>query len=256
MPFIVGSLVGLLSYNLRKGVYETPVFESIAIKSRKQTKKELFSNLICNNPRLVLIGFSLTALSAVTVSLLLYLPSYFSLIAAHKNELAQQSYISTSTSFILLAVFSAFFGWLSDFFNRRMLLLVGSIASMLSATIVAILIHTDSTYFNLALTLLIPISVSIVNGVYAISIIELFPADFRSSGMGLSFNLGLALIGGISPLLFTYLINITGSVISPFGLFILCAVITFLGALKWTSNFEAGTPVTENTNNQLAHNPR
>ena len=55
--------------------------------------------------------------------------------------------------------------------------------------------------------------------------VSLFPHQYRYSGFGISFNIGISLFGGTTPLVLMWLVNKTGNFIAPawyyvFGAFV------------------------------------
>ncbi|ODN41755.1 MFS transporter [Piscirickettsia litoralis] len=178
----------------------------------------------------------LTALPAVTVSFILYLPTYISEIVL-ANSTMHTTYMNTTITFFLLALFSMLFGLISDYIGRKIVMVAGCVLSIIAGGVIFSFITDPSVLVITSLFIIIPITASLVNGVYAVSLVELFPAHCRNSGMGFSFNLGLAVIGGTAPFLFTYLIKLSGSIIAPYFLLATCALMSLIGALLWKSRF-------------------
>ncbi|QSH41928.1 MFS transporter [Lentisphaerota bacterium ZTH] len=232
IPFIAGFFLGIVSFFLRKRVYETAIYKDL--KTFDKISRFPLVKVIREEPALLFTGFGLTALSACTISLILYLPTYLISILGFE---AESSYLVTTTSFLILAVCSMIFGYVSDKAGRKIVLISGSVLSVFSGFAgFYMLIHAGHAWVY-AFSILIAVTVGMVNGAYGISIIELFPANVRASGMGLSFNMGLAIIGGLSPFLFTFLIKETGSPMAPYLLFLVCAVITGISGWHWKSSF-------------------
>jgi MFS transporter, MHS family, citrate/tricarballylate:H+ symporter len=59
----------------------------------------------------------------------------------------------------------------------------------------------------------------------------LMPPPLRTSGFALAFSLATALFGGFTPLISTYLIELTGNKASPAFWLILAAAVSLTGAL-------------------------
>jgi MHS family proline/betaine transporter-like MFS transporter len=59
----------------------------------------------------------------------------------------------------------------------------------------------------------------------------LFPTRTRYSGLALSYNLAVALCGGTTPLVATWLVTVTGSVLAPAYYLMAAALGTTLAAL-------------------------
>ncbi len=152
-----------------------------------------------------------------------------------------QHYISTTLSFFIYALGSMIFGALSDKLGRKCVMLIGCILTLFICGLIinkGNLTHLSATAAEILFAIILPLSVSLINGVYAISIIELFPSHIRNSGMGLSYNLGYALIGGTAPLLFTFLIQITKQSTAPLYLIVIYSLITLVGLYNYQSHFK------------------
>ena len=60
---------------------------------------------------------------------------------------------------------------------------------------------------------------------------ELFPTRTRYTGMAIAYNIGMALLGGTSPLVATGLIRLTGDVLAPAYYLIAAAAFTGVACL-------------------------
>jgi MHS family proline/betaine transporter-like MFS transporter len=61
--------------------------------------------------------------------------------------------------------------------------------------------------------------------------VELFPTRTRYSGLAVSYNLAAALCGGTTPLVATWLVNVTGSTLAPAYYLMAAALGTTIAAL-------------------------
>ncbi|MCP3966984.1 MAG: MHS family MFS transporter [Lentisphaerae bacterium] len=232
IPFIIGSAVSILSFFLRKKSYETSTYREM--KQANKIEKHPLLTIIREKPAHLAIGFGLTMLSGATISLFLYLPSFLHAILGYKP---QNSFLAATVSFLVLAVCSVIFSYVSDKIGRKVVLITGCVLSAISGyALFYMLAHNGYSSVPLFCTA-IAASVGMVYGVFGVSIIELFPANVRSTGMGVSYNLGLAIIGGLTPFLFTYFIKASGNTMAPYYVFLACAAITAISGLCWKSRF-------------------
>ena len=58
---------------------------------------------------------------------------------------------------------------------------------------------------------------------------ELFPSEVRTTGVSVAYNVGVTLLGGIAPLVLTWLLDITGSLNAPSLYYMGVAVISLVG---------------------------
>jgi hypothetical protein len=62
-------------------------------------------------------------------------------------------------------------------------------------------------------------------------LMELFPVGVRSTGVGLIYNVAVALFGGLAPFAITWLIAATGDKMSPVYYVVISALVGVLGLL-------------------------
>ncbi|MGR6902295.1 MFS transporter, partial [Glutamicibacter sp. BSL13] len=58
---------------------------------------------------------------------------------------------------------------------------------------------------------------------------NLFPAAIRGSGLSVTYNIGVTLLGGIAPLVLTWLLSVTGSLDAPSLYYMAIAMISLIG---------------------------
>jgi MHS family proline/betaine transporter-like MFS transporter len=58
---------------------------------------------------------------------------------------------------------------------------------------------------------------------------EMFPTNIRSTGMSISYNIGVTVFGGFAPLILTWLIAQTGSLLAPSYYYIVVAIVSLTG---------------------------
>ncbi|WP_232220803.1 MFS transporter [Legionella tunisiensis] len=78
IPFIIGFLLGIISYVIRKRAFETPIF--LTMLEKKGLQEKPLSTLLQSSRKELLRAFLLTAVSSSTISLFLYLPTYLSTV--------------------------------------------------------------------------------------------------------------------------------------------------------------------------------
>ena len=58
---------------------------------------------------------------------------------------------------------------------------------------------------------------------------EMFPTNIRSTGMSVAYNIGVTIFGGFAPLILTWLIASTGSLLAPSYYYVVVATVSLLG---------------------------
>jgi hypothetical protein len=57
----------------------------------------------------------------------------------------------------------------------------------------------------------------------------MFPTNIHSTGMSVSYNIGVTVFGGFAPLILTWLIASIGSLLAPSYYYVLVAVVSLIG---------------------------
>lgn len=208
LPFIAGGIFGLISYLLRRELHESSQFLAIENAVEKYPVITVFREQAAH----VLAGGVIIALcAAIVTSLFLFIPSYFSKVL----HLPANAYIWQRTAAITFgSVISLLFGYLSDFYNRKSLVTLMCLSTIILAyPIYLIYVNFPQYYYAafIASGFLLGFSAGVVPSLLA----ELFPTKIRYSGIAVAYNLGFAIFGGLTPFISLSLIYYTGWITTP-----------------------------------------
>ena len=208
IPFIIGGIFGLLSFALRRELHESSQFVAIEDCVEKFPIVTVLKQQFVN----VLAGSFITALCAVIVtSLFLFTPAYFTNVL----HLPANAYVWERTIAIAFgSCLSVFFGYMTDRINVKKLIRVLALMTMLLVyPIFIIYVFYPSLYAIafIASAILLGFSAGIIPRLLS----ELFPTQIRYSGIAVSYNLGFAVFGGLTPFISLSLIYYTGWVTIP-----------------------------------------
>jgi MHS family alpha-ketoglutarate permease-like MFS transporter len=190
IPFIIGALLSLIAFYIRRKLDETKAFEDIKTKKDKGTIRELLQY-----PKAILIVMGLTLGGTIAFyTFSIYMQKFLVNTAGFTKEQ------STGISFLTLLIFAGLqplFGLLSDHVGRKPLLLgFGVMGTLFTVPLLTSLSSVDS---DLHAFLLIMAGLLIVSGYTSINAIvkaELFPGEVRALGVGLPYALTTAIFGG------------------------------------------------------------
>jgi len=227
IPFLLGGLLGVLSFYLRRQLTETPIFLNYSKKLQDESIPLIVA--LKSHPKALLRGVALTALGATNISLLfLYVPTYFSSVLHYPKDLVNQ--LNTLNIFLFsgLLILTA---WLSDRLGRRLLLRIGSLGFVLLAYLLFFWLTEEKISHLIIVMIIFSVLGACVQGVFACTLIELFPTQIRYTGTALTYNLGFAIFGGLAPLTATYLISKTGDLAAPAYYLMAAAFLCFIATL-------------------------
>ena len=156
----------------------------------------------------VLVSAANTLGYAVTSYMPTYLTTTLHYDAAHGNLL-------TLPVLVLLSLSIPLSGRLSDRVGRRRVLFFGSGSAVVLALPAFLLLGKGSAATTMLGVLLLAIPVSLYVSNLASSLPALFPTSSRYGGMGLSYNLAVALFAGTAPFIMEALVSATGSALAP-----------------------------------------
>jgi MHS family proline/betaine transporter-like MFS transporter len=118
-------------------------------------------------------------------------------------------------AYTLFLVTGPLFGLMSDRFGRKPVLYLGSVTlAVLSVPAFLIAQHDNLGAAILGQALLV-LGVSMSGAGMAVSQAEMFPTQVRYSGASFAYNIAYAAFGGTAPLLCTFLIDRSGSLLTP-----------------------------------------
>ena len=206
VPFWVSLILLLIAFKARMALEETPIYLELS-RTEAQSKSPLRDNL--KDPetrkRMFLLFFCISAGGAV---LFFCVQVYTSIFLKTSVKLAPQlvDHLSIYATVALLPL-TVFAGWLSDKIGRKPVIVSGLILGAALILPAFNLLQTNSRSTLLVAMILIGLSaiLALVVGPQTALLAELFPAKTRNSAATLPHNLAAGWIGGLLPLIITWL---------------------------------------------------
>lgn len=210
IPFFIGCLIVPFIFVIRRSLQETQAF---AQRRHHPSTAEILTT-VAANWRIVLLGMMLTTMTTVTFYMItVYTPTFGK--AVLKLSEADSLIVTLCvalTNFIWLPVGGA----LSDRIGRKPVLLTISVLSLLTTYPAMHWLIADATFGKmLTVELWLSFFFGVYNGAMVVSLSEVVPAHVRASGFSLAYSLATALFGTATPLVSTYLIDVTGDRAAP-----------------------------------------
>jgi len=225
IAFVIGGLLGLGSFWLRRSFEESPEF--VELKRLAAASKEPIGELVRTHPGQILIGISAQAVTAVFAGLFFaYMPAYLTGIAKYDQSTAV---FAQTYGVILHAILIVGVGWIADHYPPHLLLRIGAAALALGAYPFYAALSAQSMNI-IALMTIAALVGALVNGTFAFVTADLFPTRIRFSGVAVVQNISQTAFGGTAPLVATALVRNLQSPVAPALVVVACGVLTFAGS--------------------------
>jgi MFS transporter, MHS family, proline/betaine transporter len=228
IPFVVGLVVGFAGYLLRRHLRDTGPG-----KHERSPVVETFRSHGALLARLA----GLAAFNAVGFYLLfVYIVSWLQF--ADGIAPARTLEINTFSMVLLLPVMFAM-GALSDRVGRKPLLLAATALAFVTAVPLFWLMHQAQLPLVIIGQLGFVLSVGMFIGVQPSIMVEEVPASVRCTAIALGYNITLGVIGGLSPLVATWLVHRTENDLAPAYMVMFAAAVSFLAVRLFKENSRA-----------------
>lgn len=207
VPFIIGLLIGVVGFYIRNALHESPAF--VEAKAKSHISKTPVRETFRTYPGRVVMGMGIFI--GVTVPFYFYtvfMTSYMQRILGY--PVADALWVTTVGMLLVTALIPFAAKW-SDAIGRKPLLIAGALGYILLAYPIFLLIDSgDMPMVMLGMAVFGMVMALYIAGVPAL-MVEIFPTRVRYTGMALACNLSAALFGGTTPMLVTWLVQVTGN---------------------------------------------
>jgi MFS transporter, MHS family, proline/betaine transporter len=221
IPFILGLAVGLGGLAIRRHYVERVPHQAPA----KSPLREAFS---IHWPTLLHLVLLVAGIAVGFYTTFVYAPTWISQVT---NVPARTALSINTVAMALSLVLIPAAGHASDRFGRRPILLLGSGAlALLAYPLMALMARGQLAGIfvgHLSLALLVAAN----GGVLPATMAELAPWRVRCTVLSVAYNLGMALLGGSTPLVAAWLLSRTGVTLAPALYLAAAGGLSFVGAL-------------------------
>ena len=218
IPFLLGLVVGIAGYFLRRHVQDT-------VPAERPQRVPIVETLH-DHWRVVLAIAGTSAFLAVSFYLsFVYLVSW--LQTADGIAPARALEINSLSMVVLLPI-TIVGGWLTDRIGRKPILLLATILGFVAALPLWWLMHHPSSELAQLGQLGMVLIVGFFQGALAAALVECAPPSVRCTAVALGYNICLGVVGGLSPLAAAWLVDRTGNEITPAFLIMTTAAVSFL----------------------------
>jgi len=220
VPFWISLLLLVIAFQVRRALEETPVFTEL--NKNQKTESQLANNF--KDPeirkRMFLLFFCVSSSGAILFFCVqVYTAIFLKTTVKLPAQLVDQLSIYSTLALFPLTIFA---GWLSDRIGRKPVIISGLFlgavliwpAYRALESIGAEFIKANNQEYPFAILLILialSIALALVVGPQTAFLAELFPAKNRNSAATLPHNLAAGWIGGLLPLIVTWLNQVWGN---------------------------------------------
>lgn len=223
VPFFFGLLIGPVGLYIRLRMSETPEFATA-----EKVKSPILRTL-GDHPARVLTAAAAVGLASISVYLILYMPTF---AVTNLGLPRYAGYLGGIISGLVSLLGVPQVGKLADRVGPLRIMLVAAVVSLvLSLPLFAILVNNPSVLVLTLVQVVLGIQMAFYFGPLPALLTFMYPTSIRTTGLSISYNLGVTLFGGFAPIVLTALISSSGSLLSPSYYFMAVAVVSIVGLL-------------------------
>ncbi|OGT31287.1 MAG: hypothetical protein A3E87_10275 [Gammaproteobacteria bacterium RIFCSPHIGHO2_12_FULL_35_23] len=200
--FVIGGIVtGFLGVYLRHGLMESPAF--LEVKRQHKIVRSSLWYLVTRSPKALIKSILISAYTGIAIIVIeVYLPSYFQ---THFGIAKERAFQLASFLAFMEAIFAVFWGAFSDYIGYTKTLIIAGLLMLVGAFPLLLLFSKPLPWLWYFAASILAIIVAAADGPLMAFLTEVFPTEVRYTGVSLSYNLGAAVIGGLSPGILAFL---------------------------------------------------
>lgn len=221
VPFFVGLLIGPVGLYIRARLEETEEFTAT------QKVKSPLGTLFTEHYGRLLAGAAVIGVSTISVYMILYMPTF---AVTNLGIPADAAFLGGVAAGTIALVGVPLVGHLADRVGPARVMTYAAIgAFVLAWPLFRLMTSNPSVPVMVLVIAALGVIMSFYFGPMPALLSNLFPAAIRGSGLSVTYNVGVTLLGGIAPLVLTWLLDVTGSLDAPSLYYMAIALISLVG---------------------------
>lgn len=228
LPFLFSAVIGIVVLVLRTHIKEPEIF--IKTEAKLKHNQIPIIDALEHSKKPIFQGFVITIFNSFAFYILMiYVVTYFNRVLKMDITAATTMNLYMVT---LTLIFVPVFGIASDYFGRKALMGISALMFIILGYPMDLYFLSNAHAFGLYLgQSLICILLAMYLGPMATLLAELMPTKVRYTGVSIAYNTALALFGGTTPLINTYMITQLNIITAPGVLLTVSAIISLIGLL-------------------------
>jgi MFS family permease len=227
LPFLLGGMLAVASYYIRKHLTETPAFSELQRTRATARLRDAWVSLY-QHRRQIPVGIGLIWITSAMVIFALYLPTYLTRQFGHTPG---HAYLAMTVGTLWAAIVVPVCGRLADRYGKEQLLAITCGLFIASIFPLFLLLSIPSLWALLPFMIIFQTFVSMLTACYLPILASLFPTSTRYLGTAACYNLTYSIMG-CTPMFVTWLIAISGGPNCVIWYLIGCSTVTGLAALS------------------------
>ena len=229
LPFLVALPMGGIALYLRTRIEDTPAFRDAQAETDDEEPADLAAaetdimqpeegplgvwDMLRTFWRELATAIVLVAgANTVGYTLTAYMPTYITDTLGYSTT---HGVLLTLPILLLVAFLVPTMGWVSDHVGRKPVILSAALSTVVLAVPSFLLLDYGPVWSTLLGLALLAYPTAAYVGNLASSLPALFPTSSRYGGMGISYNVAVAVFGGTAALIMQALVTVTGSKLAP-----------------------------------------
>ncbi|HUX79957.1 MAG TPA: MFS transporter [Alphaproteobacteria bacterium] len=211
VAFLFGIVVGFIGFYIRQRI--TDAYMTEILNQKKTVYNFPLLEVIKKNPSAILCVIGIAAFSGIMSTISMKYVNVF--LTTFQKWSSSEALIVTSFGILSYIILAPFSGWMSDKFGGKVVMGTGAIVTLLGIYPFLSLLTSESTFFVVSAQFSLVILAAWFQGPMNLFMADLFSPETRYSGLAFSYCTGMAIFGGTTPMIATFLVDWTGSPVTP-----------------------------------------
>ncbi|GEK79568.1 MFS transporter [Agrococcus baldri] len=221
VPFFVGLLIGPVGLYIRARLAEPEEL------GETQRERSPLLAVFRDHWGRLLAGSAAIGVATISVYMILYMPTF---AITYLDIPPVAAYLGGVVSGIITLVGSPYVGRLADRVGPARIMTWAAVAALVLAfPLFQLMVSLRSVGVLVLVIALLGIIMACYFAPLPGLLSNLFPAEVRGTGLSVTYNAGVTLLGGIAPLVLTWLLEATGSLQTPSLYYMAVAVLSLVG---------------------------